>query len=160
MDYLGGLTTNSFGQKIVKDPVDVRLRDEDLSSLVTEIEYRDLLTISSRASVDSTSFNRRVGASERVQNIGLVVAVLASGGTVLSLLASTFYGSSNPPLIFSLLDFNLVALLTIFCTVVLFVYTSVEFVPVPAKTDAEPDSTKRDMLHYYVDSLRSFATGL
>ena len=160
MDYLGGLTTNSFGQKIVKDPVDVRLRDEDLSSLVTEIEYRDLLTISSRAAVDSTSFNRRVGASERVQNIGLVVAVLASGGTVLSLLASTFYGSSTPPLIFSLLDFNLVALLTIFCTVVLFVYTSIEFVPVPAKTDTEPDSTKRDMLHYYVDSLRSFATGL
>lgn len=160
MDYLGGLTTNSFGQKIVKDSVNVRLRDEDLSSLVTEIEYRDLLTISSRASVDSTSFNRRVGASERVQNIGLVVAVLAGGGTVLSLLASTFYGASKPPLIFSLLDFNLMALLTIFCTVVLFVYTSVEFVPVPAKTDAESATTQRDTLQYYVDSLRSFATAL
>lgn len=142
MDYLGSLTTNSFGQRIVSDPVNVRLRDEDLSNLVTEIEYRDLLTISTRSSVDSTSFNHRVNASNRIQVIGLAVAGVAGVGTVVSLIGSNLfntYTGTRPPWYLILFDFNVISILIVFCALVGFLYASLSFVPVPVTTIASND---------------------
>lgn len=138
LDYLGSMQTNSFGQRIVPYPQKIRMLDEDITSLITEANYRKLLTTTSNTSIDNAEYNRRIRATEHGSRIFLSIGLGIAAIWIAMTSYSTFSVWSNRDQKNFVLPFPLVAFLLICVTLLCFVFSFVAMVPL--KLDENDDN--------------------
>lgn len=181
-DYIGSLTTNSFGQRVFRDDdTVVQLKDNDIVDLLTKYEYESLLTQTNNINANATELNKRSKTTRSGGSLALGLA-LGLGGIVTAVELFTRFTAANlisdqeavAAARFNV-PFSLVVIISAVVTCLSLVFAVVGFLPVSVKTsnddtidtnddnnsnnnDTEPDdeklSTDRWKISTYVPYVR------
>lgn len=155
LDYVGNLSTNSFGQRVFPDAGGkVNLEDADISALITESAYRQLYTSTSAVNFDHRAYNYRANVSQTASSL-LGTVCLWSGSVSLGILSARVLR----PSLQNILPFWLIACVVLLTVGLTLVYVSILFVPIAPHTSSSDDSTSEKwQISYYVDRLRNVVT--
>lgn len=137
LDYLGSLSTNSFGQRIFPDrDTKVRLNDNDIVGLLTELQYRQLLTVTSNADVSNNAYHRRVKASTAGNSLGLALSLgIGSIAVAVTVISQGYSILSGRPSKLLAVPFSLVCPIMIALALFSILYAVITVVPVTASTE-------------------------
>ena len=149
LDYVGNLSTNSFGQRVFPDAGGkVSLQDADISALLTESAYRQLYTATSAVNFDHRTYNYRTNVSQVASSL-LGTISLWSGCVSVALLSVRVIR----PSVQNVLPFWLIAAVLILTIGLTLTYVSILFVPIAPR--AAENSSEKWQISYYVDMLRN-----
>lgn len=124
-DYLGSLTYNSFGQRIVDNPTKINLTDDDITNIITETEYRDLMTVSSKANVDNRNYHDRIDTTSKATSYGLIAGIGVAGVSTATLIIGHLY-----PRVGNVLSPTFVNVFLVVTLILSLIYVAASFIPV------------------------------